>query len=75
MKNLKQTRKALLEFGEILVLNLNSVATLLLKRKDAHKMGISIKIMEIIADYCGDEYPHVEILKIEEDYILIILKK
>lgn len=68
MENLKNE---LSKLGEIEVLKNDYVFTLLMKTPKASKL--ILKVMGLVTEYITDK-PNIEVIKNDEDYILIILK-
>lgn len=67
-----ELQNKLMEFGEILVLKNDYVLTLLMKIKN-HQAKNIFKISNLVTEYAPDK-PKVEVMKNDDEFILIVLK-
>lgn len=67
----------LIKYGNIEVIKNDYVFTLLMTKANEHSLTsgqIPLKVLEIVTSYLGQEKPNIEVMKNEEDYLLLILK-
>lgn len=67
----------LLKYGNIEVIKNEYVFTLLMTKGNEYSLTsgqIPLKVLDIVTSYLGQEKPNIEVMKNEEDYLLLILK-
>jgi len=67
----------LLKYGNIEVIKNDYVFTLLITKENEYSLTsgqIPLKVLGIVTSYLGQEKPNIEVMKNEEDYLLLILK-
>lgn len=67
--------KELSQIGTVEVISKKSVFLLLMTGKGLTKMYNANKIQQLILDEVGEEYPYIEIVKTEDEFVLYCLKK
>ena len=63
------------KFGNIEVMKVGVVVTLFITGKNLSKANNTFDVLGILSEYYKDEFPNIEVMKNDETYILIILKK
>lgn len=67
----------LIKYGNIEVIKNDYVFTLLMTKANEYSLNsgqIPLKVLGIVTSYLGQEKPNIEVMKNEEDYLLLILK-
>lgn len=67
----------LIKYGNIEVIKNDYVFTLLMTKANEYSLTsgqIPLKVLGIVTSYLGQEKPNIEVMKNEEDYLLLILK-
>ena len=67
----------LLKYGNVEVIKNDYVFTLLMTKSNQYNLTsgqIPLKVLGIVTSYLGQEKSKIEVMKNEEDYLLLILK-
>jgi hypothetical protein len=75
-KSIEQLIKELSAIGNVIVIKNDYVFTLYMTKNklDLANFNTQTKVINLVAIYCGEEKPMVEILKTDNDFILLVFK-
>lgn len=73
---LENLTKTLSKYGIVEVIKNDFVFTLLMKKdkESLTKFMVPLTIMKLCCEYLGDAKPNIEVMKNEEDFLLLVLK-
>jgi hypothetical protein len=73
---LENLTKTLSKYGIVEVIKDDFVFTLLMKKdkESLTRFMVPLTIMKLCCDYLGDSKPNIEVMKNEEDFLLLVLK-
>lgn len=73
-KNIENLMSALSEFGQVEICKAGYVFTLLMTGKGLTKSTTMNSIQMMVLEFTGDDYPTIECMRNDENYVCIVLK-